>query len=275
MIKVTRVQSPSSINTYKQCPRRYYYSYVLKLPTKPSIHLTRGKVAHSALEDFFKVNIPESLDGFEEFLQKTILSLFSMHWDSAKKELDSLPLTDAEKRFYHKETQLMLINWLYYFIKRIKNYMEDGKSFQEAFDILTPEREVKYRSETYGVQGFIDAIEKIDGKVKLVDYKTSKKFDITPAYELQLAIYSLLYKEKHNELPDEVTIFFLKSEEKTLPVTPELLDLAKFEVEQIHAATESKEMHDYPMKPSPLCKWKTGQCDFYEKCFPNGRNNRI
>ena len=32
-----RVQSPSSISTYKQCPRKYFYQYVLKLPTQGNI----------------------------------------------------------------------------------------------------------------------------------------------------------------------------------------------------------------------------------------------
>jgi len=45
------------------------------------------------------------------------------------------------------------------------------------------------------------------------------------------------------------------------------LKLARFEVEQIHASTASDDIRDYPMRPSPLCKWRTGQCDFYDICF--------
>jgi putative RecB family exonuclease len=264
-IKITRIQSPSSINTYKHCPRKYYYTYILKLPTKPSIHLTRGHVAHAALEDFFKVTLPEQID--KDFFHRTLLGLFNMHWSNVKAELDGFDLTQEEKKFYYKETELMLINWLFYFQKKIDTYTKEGLSSREAFVKLTPRSEVEYVSEKYGVRGFIDAIHEIDGKVKLVDYKTSKGFEISPEYKLQLGIYALLYNEHHNRLPDEAAIFFLKSEEKLLAVNKELLDFAKFEIEQIHASTDTEKLDNYPLKPGPLCKWKTGQCDFYEKCF--------
>ena len=52
-----RVESPSSINTFKQCKRKYYYSYIEKLPSVPSIHLVRGNIAHSALEDFYDIDV--------------------------------------------------------------------------------------------------------------------------------------------------------------------------------------------------------------------------
>ena len=56
-----RVQSPSSINTYFQCPRKYYYIYNMKLKTSPSIHLVRGLVAHKVLENFFTIQ-PEAIE---------------------------------------------------------------------------------------------------------------------------------------------------------------------------------------------------------------------
>ena len=54
-----RVESPSSINTFKQCKRKYYYQYIEKLPTLPNIHQVRGNIAHSVLEDFFDTEISE------------------------------------------------------------------------------------------------------------------------------------------------------------------------------------------------------------------------
>ena len=55
-LKIKRIQSASSINTFKQCPRKYFYSYVLELPTAPNIYQVRGNIAHSALEHFFTIN---------------------------------------------------------------------------------------------------------------------------------------------------------------------------------------------------------------------------
>ena len=49
-----RIQSPSSINMYKRCPRKYYLHYILKKPIKPNIHLFRGSTVHSTIEIFEK-----------------------------------------------------------------------------------------------------------------------------------------------------------------------------------------------------------------------------
>ena len=42
-----KYHSPSSINTYLRCPRKYFYRYIRKLKDKPSIHLIRGCVFRS------------------------------------------------------------------------------------------------------------------------------------------------------------------------------------------------------------------------------------
>jgi hypothetical protein len=52
-----------------------------------------------------------------------------------------------------------------------------------------------------------------------------------------------------------------------MDVTQDLLDHARFEIEQIHASTTSKEMAAYPKNPGPLCKYSSGECDFYRVCF--------
>ena len=101
-----------------------------------------------------------------------------------------------------------------------------------------------------------------------MDYKTSAKAHITDAYKLQLAIYALLYEEKHNVRPNHVGIYFLNEGEQLLDVDDELIAHAKFMIEQIHASTDGIDnITDYVKKESPLCKWSNGQCDFYEYCF--------
>ncbi|MBS3107915.1 PD-(D/E)XK nuclease family protein [Candidatus Woesearchaeota archaeon] len=263
-----RVQSPSSINTYKQCPRKYYYSYIAKLPTKDSIHLIRGSITHKVLEDFFKPNLGifSQEPNWKDMLLKRALSLFEQYWLQHRFQLASLNLNKEELSFYFEETKLMIVNWISFLNKKIEKEISKGSNFFEAFQKLTPLTEKEYNSEEHQVRGFIDAIEELDGKIRLMDYKTSKKFEITDEYKLQLAIYALLYFEKHKKLPDHVGIYFLKGEERLLNVDENLLKLAKFEIEQIHAATETDQIGDYPKKESPLCRWSTGECDFYSTC---------
>ena len=78
---IARIQSPSSILTHKQCPRKYFYKYVMKLPTVTSIHAVRGKIIHEVLEEFFDLNVEPINNEHYEFELKVILqNMFKNKW---------------------------------------------------------------------------------------------------------------------------------------------------------------------------------------------------
>jgi ATP-dependent exoDNAse (exonuclease V) beta subunit len=266
MIQGRRTESPSSINTYKQCARKYYYQYVEKLPTGTSIHLVRGGIVHKVLEDFYAADMDDAAAHSFKFLHLRVLSLLQRYW-TQDKVLPTLGLSKEELKAFYDESVFMVQNWFNRFKNRMEARIGQGESFKEAYLNLVPKREEEYLSESYMVKGYIDVVHETDGTVMILDYKTSKDDHITPAYKLQLAIYALLYEEKHGRKPDYVGIDFLKSVERILTVDEDLIKHAKFEIEQIHASTGSNNMHDYRQNPSPLCKWRSGQCDFYDVCF--------
>lgn len=241
--------------------------YHLKMPTSPSIHLVRGSVAHLALEHVFEV-LPEVIaENHRDNLKVIILELLKRFWKEHQDDFDELDMNEQEIKAYYDETQMMLLNYMNQFCDKVDEQMAKGLDFPQAFRKLTPEVEKEYKSAEHSVRGFIDVIENHDGIVRLMDYKTSKKAHISEAYKLQLAIYAMLYEIEHGKKPDEVGIYFLKDTEHTLQVDDDLVKHAKFYIEQIHASTETEDIDDYPMKTSPLCKWSSGQCDFYEYCF--------
>ncbi|MBS3172059.1 PD-(D/E)XK nuclease family protein [Candidatus Woesearchaeota archaeon] len=250
-IMVQRVQSPSSINTFKQCPRKYYYQYILGLQKKvPSIHLTRGKIVHLALEDFFKIDILKISEEYYEFELKVVLnSLFNQKWQDFSEELRKIKLTPEQLDFYYEESIQMLNNWYGNFLRKLNPKIKE-MSIESAFSILKPMTEVHFVSPEFQVQGFVDAVHNIDGKVSLMDYKTSAKELITQEYKLQLAIYALLYEEQHGKKPNIVGIDFLKHKPHYLEVNDELIDFAKNECRSIQEKTISEDIEDYPLKTS-------------------------
>ena len=272
-IKIKRVQSASSINTYKQCPRKYFYQYVLELPTSDSIHLVRGNIAHSALEHFFQININHIDEkNYQQQLRIAMQELLIFYWRDEKARLDKLKSNEDKIKFYFEETLHMLSSWVDLFCNKVK---DTKLPFKEAFAYLTPIAEQHFISQRYGVQGYLDAIELQDGKVRVMDYKTSSRDELTDEYLLQLSIYVFLYHEKYQKYPDEVGLYLLKHGEKTIKVDEKLFELAKKEILSIHKNTQSEEIEDYPLNPGPLCKWSTGQCDFYNICFGNKKINEF
>lgn len=269
----SRVQSPSSIGTFKHCPRKYFYQYIKKLPVRENIHLLRGKIAHTVLEKFFDIN-PEILnqENYVEELTYYLKNLFHALWSKEKTRIIKLGLTEDQMVFYYEETILMLANWLNHIFERIRKELDHTKNFIEVFHTIKPAViEEEFRSEIHKVRGFVDYIEIKGDKVKIMDYKTSKKKEMSEQYKLQLAIYALLYEEKYGKRADKVGLWLLKHGELTLPVDEELINFAKFEIEQIHYATQTKDISDYGRKEGPLCKWSTGQCDFYDPCMRDKR----
>jgi putative RecB family exonuclease len=257
-----RVQSASSINSYKQCPRKYYYVYIEELPTKPSIHTLRGNIVHSVLEDFYSID-PAGVtkENCRTFLQEKIINLLVHHWQQQRNEFAKLNLTPTDLAQFKEESVVMLLNWLNHFLHRVYASHDD---FEQAFRRFIPQREQFFESAAYMVRGYIDAIENIDGKVHIIDYKTSKDAHISDEYRLQMAIYLLLYQERHHALPHKASFFFLKHKPVEVPVEPALVELAKREVAAIHARTsDTDKKEEYPMQPGPLCRF----CDFNGLCF--------
>ena len=260
----SRIQSPSSITTYKKCPRKYFYSYIEELPSKPSIHQLRGSVVHSVLDKFFATNVQSvSQDNAVNFFRNAIQDLLVIEWKSAQPKMRELGVVEVDEIRFFEETLRMVSNWLEGFVVR---FCAESGSVQDVFHRLTPLRELSYVSDELWVRGIIDVIEQQGFETRVMDYKTSNHSNVDE-YKLQLAIYSLLFFEKHKKLPDRAGIYFLKDNTtKFVSVDHELLDFAKREIELIHQNTFSKEKRFYPKHISSLCKWSTGQCDFYDVC---------
>jgi putative RecB family exonuclease len=261
-----RVQSPSSIKSYKQCPRKYYYTYVLGLEAPPNIHTVRGNIAHSVLEHFFDIDTSMmTIDDYGPHLKLVMQQLLLKEWQHYKPQLDRLQVSQDHQMHYFEETLMMLFNWLELFCKKLEN--KEG-TFQERFKHLTPVRELMFVSQKYHTKGIIDAIEHNgDGTVRLMDYKTSSSEDLNE-HLLQLGIYSLLYYDKHGVMPKQVGVYFLKGRENCIEVDESLLEMAKKEIEHIHTVTQTEDVNHYPKNPGPLCKWSTGQCPYFDICRP-------
>ncbi len=266
-----RIQSPSSINLYKRCPRKYYYKYVEGLATPQNIYQVKGKILHSILEKFFDMDI-DGLDfnNYQDKLKSKMQELAVKAWKENKEVIDSFGLNREEVSFYFDQIVLMMAHWFELFNHRLSARKKE--SFDQTFNFLKPIREKRYYSDYYKVQGYIDVIENLDGKVRVMDYKTTSSDSMNEEYKTQLAIYTLLYYEEHRRLPDKVGIYFLKDDgikEEFLDVGVDLLEHAKNEILEIKEKTVSEKIDNYPrtLEAHKHCKWSNGRCEFYEACY--------
>ena len=234
--------------------------------------MTRGQIVHEVLHVVFDLPPQELAQNVQQRLLLEVQNLLVQKWMERKPEFQKLQVPPEEEMELFKESLLMLHEWAKGFAKNLTD-MAAQSSLEQAWQQLKPlERETWYRSDGYKVRGIIDCIEHRDGVIRVMDYKTSKRFELDE-HMVQLAIYSLLYADRHGKPPDQVGIYFLKGPEvAVLPVDQELLELARKEIRAIHENTISRMMRDYPKQRGWWCKWKGGKCDFYDVCKPDDPN---
>jgi len=234
-----RYNSPTSINTSNGCKRRYYNRYKGRLREKNCMALIGGNVVHQAIE----MKIANQADDTEMIFEKT--------WSDAEPEMLKLGLSKGEIKAYREDYWKMMLNWEKDFDPSVKTSCE-----------------VKLKSDKYRVMGIIDELSTKNGKVRIMDNKTSRSDWMTKEHEVQLGIYALLFQDKYQKLPDYAGIRFLRTgTKKYIPVDEKLLGKARYECQMARIRHISEDIENYPKNPPVQCKWwRNGQCPCYEKC---------
>ncbi len=237
-----RILSPTAVNTYLSCPRKFYLRYVKKLKTRPSIHLIRGQIVHKAIQQFYQ-NHPGFLHEMSlKEIREELFDIFDDQWERAENRLDILGLSYEQIRFYYDESRIMLLNFSHWFYKN---------------DLPLPDAsEARIYSRSLGLRGIIDAVLMIGDKTVLVDYKTSKNPRVTDDMQRQAALYALLYEDKYGTIPESVWIHFLKLPDDPQPIhiDDELRNYGKILIESVREKTTSQDEKDYPCTCGGYCE---------------------
>lgn len=197
--------SPTSINTYLNCPRQFLYEYILDLSSKAQNinNLLFGSAIHNALEYMCK-NAKEKGEypKKEEYIKIFENKLKIMPLDSMEqKEILLKRGKDALDRYY---SNLISANPL------------------DIFDI---EYKINYEEDNYKFNGIIDRIDKNkDGSCSIYDYKTGsakKESEISPDgdyqnYYNQIALYKYFFEKATNNKVSKTGFIFVEESKSNL-----------------------------------------------------------
>ena len=202
------------MDLFNQCPKTWYYKYVLKIPGKDDLtYAFRGNVVHHCLELYYSdKNVP----------LEQVRQLFETEW--TKYKLDKGKLAP-----YKNQSWQMVVN---------------GVNLN--LDCTSTELKMFY-PDTVGYIDLVDSNNNI-----LYDWKTSTRSEHNEeSYAMQLKYYGWLYYRKFDIVPKECTVVYLKySDDKMLfPVTI-TMDSIK-EAEQWQQETLDK-MNFYINNPEKL-----------------------
>lgn len=260
--KKQRRQSPSSCTTYLRCPREYYWTYKMRLPTITTAPLVKGNIVHKTMEWFFGKHYHANM---EEYM----LELLDKAWLEHSESLETLKLTPEELMEHKQDCINMVSIYLAIFKLKIKGLIDakKAKGDRHAYYLLRPKiKELWLEDKDLNLCGYVDRIHTdYDGKITIGDYKSSARFGIglKHDYEIQLGIYALLYFRQMGVWADEVAIIFLRyGEEVVTRVTPYLMKHSLEVVEMVKEKTISDDIEDYPQRESNFCK----HCSWNNKC---------
>jgi len=254
----------SQLQAYQKCPRQYYYQFVLRIPTLGKGTMNYGKTIHNSLQKFYA-----KLIELNSFKQDDLFSPVEL----SKEPKIKVPSLEELLQIYKESWQ---DDW-YYSAEQKKEYYSKGlealKEFYKKEEAngwtipLSLENGFHLKMGDIYLKGTIDRIDKkIDGKIKIIDYKTGKpKEKLTFEDKFQLLIYQLAgrgvfeirnlgevgelvyyYIDNNTEQP------FLGKEEEMEKAEAKILDLAGLIKSQNFAATPGKEVCNF--------------CDFKEIC---------
>jgi RecB family exonuclease len=223
--------SASSLNRYFDSPHEWYYTNVLKLREPKSLEIdaaTFGNIVHKTIEYLYEpyTNRVLTADLYKEMLGRLELTLKkSFHEKSEQTHFDT-----GVNRLHYETALRMIRAYLQKEIKEVRAgaevvYLDSEKEVERYFKITSNSEMLDVK-----VKGFIDHIERRNGILHLVDFKTGKvqptelKIDAKSTEDLEA------FKEKLSRKPKALQLlmydWLYDSSQETGEIKHQIISLA-------------------------------------------------
>lgn len=168
--------SPTSLNLFKECKRKFYFYYIRKWAEKETEEeLERGQMIHRILCQVYQENQDPS-----NIKQQVLRQFFNLQEIS------------KDNHRLQMQYQIMIRELQKFLDLEINNFPDEILSLEESFS---------FEFEGFKLKGAIDRIDKMGDEIRVIDYKYTSKEKSSEktklkSYVLQAAIYYLYALEK-------------------------------------------------------------------------------
>jgi len=171
-LTLPRPLSHSSLTLYAECPQKYKFKYIDKIPEKPRHFFSFGSSVHQALEFFYGVKAPPA-PSLEE-----LLAHYREHWISAGYKDEA-----HEDQCFQEGRRILTL----FYRKHIRDY-QIPFFVEYHFDLSV---------DGVPVKGRVDRVDRLlDGRLAILDYKTGKALSEDRASsDGQLTMYQMALEE--------------------------------------------------------------------------------
>jgi len=257
------------MRTYSECPQRWKFLYVDKLPEAPRGYFSFGRTIHAVLEAMVRpFVVPQA--------RKTPSGRQRVLEDFPGVGVKAGPSTGPAREVDIGAARALLDQlWSsegYTSAEEEARYRQLGAEILARFwasvraDPPTPVAVEEHLEATWDgvpVHGYIDRVDRTPrGGLEVVDYKTSRELTTADARDSdQLGLYQVLVRENFSDTVEGLTLYHLRSLTplRSAPRAPAALDALYGRVTTVRDGIRSEQ---YPPTPGRQCP----RCDFRGIC---------
>ena len=242
------------LKIYETCPRQYQFFRDYDFTPSRSSVIFFGLLVHQTIEEIHRIALDGALDTIDD---ARVLELFNRTFRFLCLS-DVRPIGDSAR-----ESAL----------RQVMSYFHQNQ--EEMRRVVQTEVDVSLEKDGYILRGKVDLLLGGDGKLELLDFKTSTRpvasAALLDAYERQLCTYAHILERRYNKRVDRLVLYWTAEEQKEralmlFPYRPERIDEAGVYFDQVVSKIKSEDFTVTRAPEAGICK----ECDLRGLCQTDG-----
>jgi DNA helicase II / ATP-dependent DNA helicase PcrA len=242
------------LKIYETCPRQYQFFREYNFTPSRSAVIFFGLLVHQTIEEIHRIALDGKLDTLDE-------PRIRMLFDRTFRFLclsDVRPIGDTAQEAAFQQ---------------IMNYFRQNQD--EMRRVIQTEVDVSLEKDGYILVGKVDLLMGGDGKLELLDFKTSPRPTDSPellsAYERQLCTYAHILERRHGRTVDRLLLYWTAEPEKekalmAFPYRPERIEEAGLHFDEVVKRIQAREFAVTTPPEPRICR----ECDLRMLCQSEG-----
>jgi len=241
------------LKVYETCPRQYQFFREYDFTPSRSAVIFFGLLVHQTIEEIHRIAMDGKLDTLSE---PRIRELFDRTFRFLCLS-DVRPIGDDARQGAFRQ---------------VMNYFRQNQ--EEMRRVIQTEMDVSIEKDGYILVGKVDLLLGRDGKLELLDFKTSERSTdprLLETYEDQLCTYAHILERRHGKRPERLLLYWTAEANKAdalmeMPYTPEKVDGAGRRFDGVVAKIQAGDFRVAHVPERKVCK----ECDLKSFCAGEG-----